>query len=627
MLTDWTERWLPPPRRAQFAVAGILILQGFIAWQNAYPTLHRRTLLAVVALVAALLLPLARMVVEGPARAVVARFVTASFGIVVLFGIVGPGDPSAAATLAAAQLAGWIVALLAVAGGLPPQVRGRVPSAKTLARAGAASAVFALGLLALAHWAIGGGRPIIVDETLYLLQARLLREPSFVRSIDGILEPCFTIPLAMIADGRLVTQFAPGWPSVLLAFRLIGLQWWTGPVIGAGAVGLTYVLGSRLRSRPAGLLAAGLVALNMWFVQWAGTYMAHAADTFLALLAATLLERAGRLQTLRDGALGVVAGAVLGALVATRPLTGAAVAISLWCWVIVRSARSVSTGMRLSLALAAGALPIFILLFGYNAVTTGDPFTFGYVAVNGDLSRMGFGMRGVVDYGPDGRFLDAAQFTVRVAMANATARLADASTTVLASGLLIPLLLVGHRFRFRIRTTELACFAVLPVMHFFYYWSDNRFYIVLLPFVFIEIGACLAHIYQRAPFLGRRLIMAIATGSAALLTTTLMRRHDDLASIQRVYGQVSQLRGEFGRVLVFIDTPPTIKAYVYRALYAFNVEDFPGSVIVARHRGAHDGDLIARFPYHRPFLVRVIDEHHTTPPEPLLASDGLKPLR
>jgi hypothetical protein len=43
---------------------------------------------------------------------------------------------------------------------------------------------------------------------------------------------------------------------------------------------------------------------------------------------------------------------------------------------------------------------------------------------------------------------------------------------------------------------------------------------------------------------------------------------------------------------------------MFQALWALNVEALPGSVVVARHLGDRNAELIRALPDHRPIVVR-----------------------
>lgn len=607
---------MPPRVKRVLLPAVLIVLPAFAAVQIEHPSIRRRTLLALVVVLLVPLLPAAKRLLVGAAARSTRQYLLLSLGVVGLFTLLGTRDPSVSLLRLALQLAGWMVLIAAALGG-PGTQRGRLPDPATAARAAVGLGVASFVTLAATHWLVDGHLPLIVDETLYLLQAHLFDQPGFARPIDPALAPFFTIRHSLATDGRMITQYPPGWPFVLWLFSKVHAEWWAGSVLGAASVYLTYRLGRSLRSPMAGLIAAALLGVNSWFVVTAGSYLSHAADAFLVLVAALLLIHSGPLARPKEWIAALGGGAALGVLAAARPATGVALAVSLWLWSIVRSPRTAPYAGRLAVALAIGALPFALLTLAYNNVTTGHPLTFGYAAVNGPFSALGFGIRGVVDYAPDGAaFLDVRPFTLRIATANAVDLLADATTMAIGSGLLLPLLLLGRLYRFRIRAAELACFVVLPVIHFFYFWSDIRFVLVLLPFVFVELGALLAHVWERAALIGRRMVVASLAASLATSVSFVIRRHQDGAYRQAIYDAVAGLRNDQGKVLLFVDSPPT-RSLLYQSLYALNVDQFPGPVVVARHRGLLDVELMRRFPDYRPYLIRDLGRGRATLPDPI----------
>lgn len=163
------------------------------------------------------------------------------------------------------------------------------------------------------------GGPRIIDATSYFLSARTLAAGWFT---FPTLEPgaSFRGRFLLANDGHeLGVIFPPGYPFVLsLAVRL-GAPLLLGPLLGAGLVAATYALGRAAgQSAKVAMLAAALSALS-------AALRYHTADTMshglAALLATSALVAALRAE-LRLGP--CLAGLCLGALAATRPVSGAA---------------------------------------------------------------------------------------------------------------------------------------------------------------------------------------------------------------------------------------------------------------------------------------------------------------
>ncbi|MFL5574927.1 MAG: glycosyltransferase family 39 protein, partial [Gemmatimonadaceae bacterium] len=251
-------------------------------------------------------------------------------------------------------LYGWGATLAALdpARGTPTPGEPPAPRARQVAALVGGAFVY----LALAHaihvWRYAGPG----DDVLYLLQSRLLGEPGFVRRLDPALARFFAVRQTAVVDGRLFTQYPPGWPAVLALLYVLGARWWSGVLLGAIAVWLTYALGRRLRSPFVGAVAAALLAASFWLVQASAMYGAHALTTVCIVAGALLLLRGETAHGAARGAAWAGAGFLLGGALATRPLTGASVGLSLVAWVALRRTLHRGELLRMVAALAAGAV-------------------------------------------------------------------------------------------------------------------------------------------------------------------------------------------------------------------------------------------------------------------------------
>lgn len=445
------------------------------------------------------------------------------------------------------------------------------------------------------------------DEVLYLLQSRMLGDPGFARRIDPDLAPFFTVRQMSVVNGRVFTQYPPGWPAALALFDVVGLRWWSGAILGTAAVGLTYLLGRRVRSPFVGACAAALLAASYWFVQRAATYGAHTFTTVLVLGAALLLRRGESATGTRQRVLSwMAAGLLLGGALAVRPLSGASLGVSLFGWTAIRRRMRVREMAALAGALALGALPPTLALLAFNAALTGSPWVFGYTAVNGPLVAMGFGLRGYASYDPRGcPTVVASEFTPRVALAQLAARTWELASLALPAFVLPPLVLAAGRgaWRDRRRLAVVGAFLVLPLVHVFYFHSEFRFYLELLPFLFVAVGLLLERLWRRDRAAGRAALTLGLAGAVTYSGLWLAIAAATFDGRMATFDAVRAAQRQHGRVAVFVADSTTELRGAFYSLYWFNIERFPSDAVVARDLGAANDVLLRRLPGYVPLRL------------------------
>jgi 4-amino-4-deoxy-L-arabinose transferase-like glycosyltransferase len=227
--------------------------------------------------------------------------------------------------------------------------------------------------------------PHVEDEVAFLFQARTIASGRLVAPAPAHPE-FFAIPFILVRDGRWFGKFPPGWPAVLALGALAGRPWLVNPLLAAACVGLAYRAGRRLYGAPTGLLAAALLAASPFFLLHAGSFMGHVAALLWAL--AFLLLFAAAVSTgSRWAALG--AGAALGMLFLTRPLTAVGIGLPYALWAAVATVRDRQRA-RAYLPMLVGCAPFVAALLAWNRLTTGDPLRSAY-ELYWSFDRVGFG--------------------------------------------------------------------------------------------------------------------------------------------------------------------------------------------------------------------------------------------
>ncbi len=452
----------------------------------------------------------------------------------------------------------------------------------------------------------------IIDENLYVLQSRLFGQPGFGLPIAPGEEKFFNLRQAAITGGRLRTQYPPGWPLVLAGFHAIGLREWSSVIGQQLAVLSTFLVGRYVYSARAGLIAAALLATSPWAVQLSGTYFAHSVTAACVVTAAWLTLRGERAQRVERMLGWIAAGTLLGFAIAIRPLTGAALASSVFLWLAIRGEVGLKPLVMAAGAMFVGAVPVLTMLAGFNALTTGSPLSFGYTAINGQLHALGFGVRGMIDYDVLGQAHAIGKpFGLTIALQHASERAWELCDEVLIPFLAVPLIWVAARSGFRTRWGVIAIFALLPLAHFFYFYSEQRFNSELLPFALVGLAGAVTSIRSRV-MSARALALTL---TAAGLTITLIQSVQYKRSFWdafRAYDRVEEATARYGRVLVFVgaDSARPVPSYpgensaLLEQLYWYNTEFPHGKVIVARDLGAQNEFLVRRYPQYAPLRLR-----------------------
>lgn len=275
---------------------------------------------------------------------------------------------------------GLVLALQLVPESSLRSIRESMPRAPAAWVAIAAAWVFFLASL---HWnfAYRNHIPYVPDAVAYIFQARLLASghvhapppPAIFGAFD------FFSPSPIVqTEGRWAAQYPFGHPLVLALGIRIGAIWLIPPLLGAGTVGMMFVVGRRMYNARVGVLAAVLLATSPFFIMNANDFMSHNTAGFYllgCLVFLTMLDRRPLLY-------GALAGLTFGLLLNTRPLSAAALVPAfgaLLLWPLLR-ARSRRTGAIEVVAFAAGALAMVGAYMLYNYGTTGDALRTGYQA-------------------------------------------------------------------------------------------------------------------------------------------------------------------------------------------------------------------------------------------------------
>jgi hypothetical protein len=222
-------------------------------------------------------------------------------------------------------------------------------------------------------WHIFEAVPHIEDEIAYVWQANLLADgklsmpsPEFPKS--------FLVPFVVDHEGLRFSKYPPGWPAALSIGVLLGLRAWVNPLLAGLGVWLTYRLGRRVFNPGVGLLAAALTLTSPFFLMNSGSLLSHPLSLVLAAgFAWAWLAAFGPQPARRPWPPTLAAGLLLIALLLTRPITAAAVALPFVLHGLVRLLRGNWEQRRRLLGVALAGLAGVALYLYWQYSLTGDP--------------------------------------------------------------------------------------------------------------------------------------------------------------------------------------------------------------------------------------------------------------
>ncbi len=284
-----------------------------------------------------------------------------------------------------------IVAILARR--MPFRVGSAVEHVSALAERNHRATTVALTALAfclyavIARW-VFSAKPLLIDEIVQVMQARIFAAGRLVRTVSAA--PEFFSALNVVDfNGRSFSQFPPGGPLMLTPGVLLGAPWLTGPVFGALSVAVYWqIVRSAEPRHSVSLGAAMLLAFAPFMAFMAGFHMNHVPTLFWLCLAMWSLQR------LMQGSgpsprLAALCGLSFGLMATIRPVDALAFALPAGVWLLSRAIRAPDVWRDVVVAGVGVAVPLLILL-AFNAHTTGSPFLFGYELLWGKSHALGF---------------------------------------------------------------------------------------------------------------------------------------------------------------------------------------------------------------------------------------------
>jgi len=233
------------------------------------------------------------------------------------------------------------------------------------------------------------GMAHIEDEMAYVWQAQAITRGHLTLPTPAHKES-FLVPFVVDANGQRSGKYPPGWPAALAVGEFFGARTWVNAILAGLGVWLTYKLGKRLFSDTVGLLAAGLTAASPFFLMNSGSLLSHPLGLFLSAAFALSWLDAWDARSPHPTLAAVTAGAVLGLLALTRPLTAVSVALPFVPHSLYLLLRKGADVRRRLLLFSLIVLGLAALTFLWQYAVTGNPLKNPYT-LWWEYDKIGFG--------------------------------------------------------------------------------------------------------------------------------------------------------------------------------------------------------------------------------------------
>jgi hypothetical protein len=262
---------------------------------------------------------------------------------------------------------------------------GRTLLALSTAHFAALAATFAFAISLAVHFFVLSGQPNLVDAMSQLTHARYIAAGHLAGPGEE-LGAFWQLQQSLVTRAGWISQYPPGHVALLALFMTLGMPWALGPFMLALTVLFAALAAERLlpHARAEARVGVLLIALSPFMTAHAAAYMNHTTAAAAGALAVWSSARARS-----SWRWSLLAGAAIGIMFTTRPLSALTVAAAIVLWnVLDGRGRS---GVQSAIGTLAGALPFALLVAAYNAHFFGSPTTFGYEAALGSAGGLGFG--------------------------------------------------------------------------------------------------------------------------------------------------------------------------------------------------------------------------------------------
>lgn len=228
--------------------------------------------------------------------------------------------------------------------------------------------------------------PLLVDSVVQLFQAHIFASGHLAAPVPPA-EAFVATQHMLMHEGRWFAQYPPGHALLLSAGVLVGLPWMIPILLSLGSAWFIARFASEAWGEDTGRAVAMLMLFVPFFWFMGASFMNHVSCLFFV---AAFLFAYQRWESGAAAGWALAAGAAIGAAGLVRPLTALAVAA---VFAPIGLAHGVRVRRFASLGLAAlGGIAAAAVFAWFNAATTGNPLTPGYLELWGAAHGIGFHM-------------------------------------------------------------------------------------------------------------------------------------------------------------------------------------------------------------------------------------------
>jgi 4-amino-4-deoxy-L-arabinose transferase-like glycosyltransferase len=234
--------------------------------------------------------------------------------------------------------------------------------------------VFVLVLSSILSYTIQQHSPYNPDSVAQLFQAKIFANGQLSIEAPPFME-FFSAVFNLEKDGRVLSQFGPGYSFELMLGLLIGIPWIINPLNGALTVVLTYLIGRELFGEKTGKAASLILAYSPFFLIFNGTFMNNSLSLLLCDIFLYFFIFSFKRNDIKSP---LIAGLSLGIISQFRSLTVLAFGFPFAIYALVRLYSNVHAYKRTVGLMFVGFSFSLAIYFAFNTIQYGGPFVTGY---------------------------------------------------------------------------------------------------------------------------------------------------------------------------------------------------------------------------------------------------------
>ena len=448
--------------------------------------------------------------------------------------------------------------------------------------------------------------PHVQDTIAQIFQARIFASGRVTVPLPPLPEFFQYFYDNMIFTDRWYSQYPPGHPFFLMLGLFIGAPWLVNPLFAAFSAVLLYKSAFYYFGEKEARISTLLFCVSPFILIMSASFMNHVSTLFFLLLALYTLRKA----LLCNGTgFALVTGLALGIIFNIRPGDGFALLFPLGLYLLIGSLKQRQYGLLAGFGV--GFACMIAVALGYNFLTTGDPFLFGYTVRWGKGHTIGFSDIQVMGR-PLHSYARGWMYTIR----NAVALNQNLFEWPFPS--MVPLYLLAVPYIFRKTYNDYFFFCGLlagPAFYFFYFFQDlclgPRFFYITLPFLLVLSARAILFLIER---LSRRASKSSVIGMLLVLFCCslifagsfrfphLYHYYSD--SFWDVDNDIMKAvkKQELSNVLVFQRSYEKSGNDLGQGLQ-HNTPDLNGPVIFARDLGERNAELMRFFPDRKYYMA------------------------